>query len=233
MSWLSAGYAQRLDRMCCRRQPESFNFHQEGRPARISARHTGAAQNVSRRRAIFFSCFSQQRSSGPSAKIPTNMLGCISWAFWRMPKKMPTYAKKSAAPPQKDAEKEKLPQVLWETQSRKKKTNVLCETCGVHLCFTKTRNCFTAWHERWSSFRSAVFLICVKNGFMQIVYFSFRIFLDHFPSKCIFWILFVRNIFVDIVFCLYCFSQVPAKVVDFRFFISFVTTSLFWNLCYL
>lgn len=115
----------------------------------------------------------------------------------------------------------------------KKKTNVLCETCGVHLCFTKTRNCFTAWHERWSSFRSAVFLICVKNGFMQIVYFSFRIFLDHFPSKCIFWILFVRNIFVDIVFCLYCFSQVPAKVVDFRFFISFVTSFLFWNLCYL
>ncbi|XP_049517028.1 piggyBac transposable element-derived protein 4-like [Dermacentor silvarum] len=48
---------------------------------------------------------------------------------------------------------QKMPQrrncrMCYEERKVEPKTNVLCEECGVHLCITKTRNCFTAWHER-------------------------------------------------------------------------------------
>ncbi|XP_072140441.1 piggyBac transposable element-derived protein 4-like [Dermacentor andersoni] len=38
--------------------------------------------------------------------------------------------------------------MCYQERKIEQKTNVFCENCEVHLCLTKTRNCFTAWHER-------------------------------------------------------------------------------------
>lgn len=47
---------------------------------------------------------------------------------------------------------QKMPQrrncrMCYEEHNVELKMDVLCEKCRVHLCLTKTRNCFTAWHE--------------------------------------------------------------------------------------
>lgn len=38
--------------------------------------------------------------------------------------------------------------MCYDQRKVEQKTNVSCEKGGVRLCLTKSRNCFTAWHER-------------------------------------------------------------------------------------
>lgn len=49
--------------------------------------------------------------------------------------------------PQK-VQKRKNCKLCYERTKVELKTNVFCDTCQVHLCFTSVRNCFSEWHAR-------------------------------------------------------------------------------------
>lgn len=112
-----------------------------------------------------------------------------------------------------DAKKAEL-KMCYDQRKGEQKTNVPSENCGVHLCLTKSRNCFTAWHKRWKSSGFTAFFYLCEDGFVQRI---INLFL-HYS-----WVIYVQTVYSE-------FSLLYTVFVICMFFtVVFIKSQLKWS----